>query len=1239
MNVNARAKAQNLSILWLVVMLVSVMFTVTPVAAQVGEKIDLILDQDTCENYLGGVWDTDHPSYDATCNIYNQFVVIESIHNLIIPLNIRLRIWLGGEVLVLGSITNYGVIKNEGTIESYTILENQGEITNDGVFQFRGGLDNKQLIFNNEYMDSHGIFDNHGLFENNEQFVNIDILNNYGEIETNDIFINGRSLRNIGSITNNGWLENSYEIINEGNIVNFYIIKNWASITNNEDGILENYFSIENEGTLANYWNVYNFGAITNSYSGAIIYNGGMFQSSDFLQNSGFFENHGTFTNDGTFDNHDNLLNHGIFNNREFGVLDNQILGTFSNLVTGLLDNLGLVNIRSNSYVYNYGVTSSEGIMRIRKGGTLTNSLTFNNHGTLDNQGDLINEEEFWNSGILRNLVDSNISNRRSFTNVGDINNQGNIYNQGTLVNMVNLRNLGKLAISAESTLTNPGTILNDGGTVILGGLLDNLDGVFDNRCGTIVDEGGTVSGNPIADTCAFDWVEQFGTPGWDWARIAVGDTGVYVSATTPGTLTSADGIPLTNSGNRDVYVRKYSFDGQELWTRQFGTVGDDLGTRIKVDGDEVYVLGRTDGVLTSADGVLLTSSGNSDAFIRKYDSSGNEIWTRMFGFPLWDATTDIVFFEFGFFVCGYSGAGSNSISFFSWFDNNGFEQWTRLIEASYVLATSVFMDETGVYVIGNVEELMLSADGMTQSYFGDRDGFIRKYDFGGNEIWTRQFGSIERESSTRITGDGTGVYISGGTSGKLKSADGVILASSGNSDSFLTKYDSEGNELWTRQFGTAGGDRSVSLASVDSSGVYVMGAENLGDSHIYVRRFDTIGDELWKRQFDTHGNELDGEIYVTDHGVYIGGMTTGSYSGETPLGSFDGFVAKLSDGDADGLFDDVDLQPLTPSNEFSDGDVAFPTTGIVQPRDQFVIIRDDPYSSKGVRIKTHPGGGAERAAFRFCGSSTTVFLGPGREVSATCGSITIESITGTVDITFVDDEGRSASGVLEESEVVTFEPETFTLESLEGTPEITFVANDLSEAIVSLTEDNAITYDPVAFEITAALDNPDPVVIVINGEENTIDPGESLEVLSLEDLIGALQDIIDANPNTSLAEEIEDVLSRVQNALDELDKTPPDNLAAIGNIEKAVSDLEAAVRDEILDLDLGKQLLDSFLAIARQIVVNALDHAIAAGGDLDSIDEAVQYLAEGDALWSSGDYKKAVDKFKDALSKAESSL
>ena len=133
-----------------------------------------------------------------------------------------------------------------------------------------------------------------------------------------------------------------------------------------------------------------------------------------------------------------------------------------------------------------------------------------------------------------------------------------------------------------------------------------------------------------------------------------------------------------------------------------------------------------------------------------------------------------------------------------------------------------------------------------------------------------------------------------------------------------------------------------------------------------------------------------------------------------------------------------------------------------------------------------------------------------------------------------------------------------------------------------------------------------------------------------------ALQDIVNSNPGTPLADKIQDVSDKVQTALDELAKTPPDNQAAMGGIEGAVGDLEAAVNDGLLGIAQGTQLLDQLTAVARQMAAEALADAIARGGDPGDIADAQLAFDEGAALRAVGAFKDAVNKYKDTLAKAE---
>jgi hypothetical protein len=143
----------------------------------------------------------------------------------------------------------------------------------------------------------------------------------------------------------------------------------------------------------------------------------------------------------------------------------------------------------------------------------------------------------------------------------------------------------------------------------------------------------------------------------------------------------------------------------------------------------------------------------------------------------------------------------------------------------------------------------------------------------------------------------------------------------------------------------------------------------------------------------------------------------------------------------------------------------------------------------------------------------------------------------------------------------------------------------------------------------------------------------------AIQNIIDGVQEIIDNNPYSDLADKLEDVISSLETALEEILKDPPDNQAAIGNLEGAVGDIEAAVNDGLLDPDVGEYLMDQIAEIARQLAYEAIQIAIEQGGDPDEIQEAQDYLDEGDLLRESGQYKDAVAKYKDALAKAESAI
>ena len=122
--------------------------------------------------------------------------------------------------------------------------------------------------------------------------------------------------------------------------------------------------------------------------------------------------------------------------------------------------------------------------------------------------------------------------------------------------------------------------------------------------------------------------------------------------------------------------------------------------------------------------------------------------------------------------------------------------------------------------------------DGVIVAGIIQNDVIIQRYDANGNLGLLSCWGDSTNGSAISI--HASGVYMAGTTNGTFTWS-GRIL---GSTDAFIRKYDLNGMELWTHQFGTAGIDEAAGIHA-DGSGVYVVGStENvLPDQNQLARR------------------------------------------------------------------------------------------------------------------------------------------------------------------------------------------------------------------------------------------------------------------------------------------------------------------------------------------------------------------------------------------------------------------
>ena len=402
-------------------------------------------------------------------------------------------------------------------------------------------------------------------------------------------------------------------------------------------------------------------------------------------------------------------------------------------------------------------------------------------------------------------------------------------------------------------------------------------------------------------------WARQFGTEAGDNAQgLAIDVAGnLYVVGDTLGILPGQ-----ISSGRRDAYLRKYDGDGSEAWTRQFGTRGDDTGLAVAVDErGGLYVSGITWDAFPG-----YTNAGENDTYLSKYDVNGNELWTRQFGTDGEDEVRGIGLDSAGnvylmgqtrLYISGFSnlqGVGEDytpKSNFLNKYDSQGNELWARRFPTKMVeKAFDVAVDGPGtVYVVGSTGLAL-----PTQGHLEGRDAFVRTYGSNGDESWSRQFGIQDVDRASGVTIGGTGkVYVAGSTEGAFPGH-----RSMGHRDAFLSWYDETGTELRTIQFGTEADDAGLDLEMDGGGNLYVLGSTggsfpgqaNFGEEDAYLRKYNDDGNELWTLQFGTRLDDVAAAIALDGAGhLYVAGSTSGPFAGQVAPGITDAFVVKIATG------------------------------------------------------------------------------------------------------------------------------------------------------------------------------------------------------------------------------------------------------------------------------------------------------------------------------------------------------
>ncbi len=289
------------------------------------------------------------------------------------------------------------------------------------------------------------------------------------------------------------------------------------------------------------------------------------------------------------------------------------------------------------------------------------------------------------------------------------------------------------------------------------------------------------------------------------------------------------------------------------------GGTSKDKAYDIVVDDDgNQYVSGTFQNTVDFGSGVSITSNGNADAFIAKYDADGNILWAKGFGGD------------------GYNTDYTNAVAV----DDDG-----NVITASNFGGTIVLGTDTLVST-------------------GNWDIAVVKYDASGNYLWSKQAFSKNRKQDkpTDLKIDSQGNYVLtgyyGGNAVDTLIYESLEIESHGGRDVFVIKMSSDGTPIWGVTAGGADKEESKALGIDENDNIYITGLFNSANSifgtttltnvdgyDVFVAKLNSSGDYQWAISATGTGSDIGYALEV----ISIGGKETPTF----------GAIKKVNDNSA----------------------------------------------------------------------------------------------------------------------------------------------------------------------------------------------------------------------------------------------------------------------------------------------------------------------------------------------------
>jgi hypothetical protein len=339
----------------------------------------------------------------------------------------------------------------------------------------------------------------------------------------------------------------------------------------------------------------------------------------------------------------------------------------------------------------------------------------------------------------------------------------------------------------------------------------------------------------------------------------------------------------------------------------------------------------------------VIGGPANSDAFLVKFDTSGNRIWSTYYGGNGGDWGVSVACDPAGsVYMAGVTQSSLTGIAtpgaqqtvygggledgFLVKFAPDGSRRWATYIGGTGAeIPASVVCDLSGHVYLGGFttgsNTNIATAGSHQPTSGGGYEDYLVQYDTAGVRQWGTYYGGSSNEFGGALCTDGIYVYLSGYTfsSGGIASVSSYQTTLGGGSDAFIAKFNSLGGRAWGTYYGGPAAETAGGITCDPSGAVFLLGATS-SDAGIastgcfqsvrsgslpdaFLAKFDPeLGMRDWATYFGGPGSENTDLSRITtdaDGNVYITGYTA-STSG---IASTDGWQTVYGGGTSDAFF------------------------------------------------------------------------------------------------------------------------------------------------------------------------------------------------------------------------------------------------------------------------------------------------------------------------------------------------